>query len=193
MQLDCFRKAIALDHADGVTLWQVILAGDALRETLVLFTADPMRICDAFWRGNMETPRWRQRSPADLRTLPVPPDADDLDGENSLRAVRALARDRFFTTSELTARGVGACLVPCEDTTLARHLSTNASEAMECPCWERASPRRVGTSCSATSLPSSTGSRTTSYACCSRLPIEHGSGRRKYGPSDRARRPQLPA
>src|SRR5262245_6754383 len=127
-----FRKTIALDRAYGVTLWQVILLGDALRETLVLFTEDPVRICEAFWKGNLEAPRWRQRSPGDLRTLPVPPVAEDMDEEEPLRVVRALQRDRFFTTSELTARGICTFPYPYEATTLARHL-TMGSEAAEVP------------------------------------------------------------
>jgi hypothetical protein len=134
MSPDRFRKAIALDRAHGVTLWQVILAGDALRETQVLFTADPVRICEAFWRGNMDAPRWQQRGLADLRTLPVPPEPEDMDEEEAvLEVVRALPRDRFFTTSELAARGVGASLVACENAMLARHLSMSASEARGVP------------------------------------------------------------
>jgi len=109
MSLDRLCKTIALDRAHGVRLWQVIPAGDALRETLVLFTTDPVRICEAFWRGNMEAARWQRRSPADLRTLPVSPDLEDMDDEEEVLAiVRALPRDRFLTTSELAARGVYA-------------------------------------------------------------------------------------
>src|SRR5262249_57488087 len=116
-------------RAQGVGPGRVTAPGDALGGTLVLFTADPVLVCEAFRRGNTEAPRWRQRSLADLRTLPVPPDAEDMDEEELLQVVRALPRDRFFTASELTARGVGACLVPCEDSMLARHMSMGLSDA----------------------------------------------------------------
>jgi hypothetical protein len=133
MSLNRFRNAIALDRAHGVTLWQVIVAGDALRETLVLFTEDPVPIHEAFSKGNIEVPRWQQRSPADLRTLPVPPVAEDMDEGTILEGIHALPRDRFFTTDELVARGVRTFPYPYDAMTLARYLTMGASEAAEAP------------------------------------------------------------
>jgi hypothetical protein len=110
-------------------LWQVILAGDALRETLVLFTTDRVRIREAFWTGNVDAPTWWQKGPADLRILPVPPVGEDMDQETVLHRVRGLPRDRFFTTNELTACGVHTVPFDHEATTLARHLTRTASDA----------------------------------------------------------------
>src|SRR5262245_10026650 len=68
-----WRERVARARAAGVTLWQFVLCGPALAESMVIVTDDPERCADALNAETIAVLKLRPEQPMAISTMPLPP------------------------------------------------------------------------------------------------------------------------